>query len=140
MRAVKPYKDYLSAPTMRTLRLPATLWKAGKEYGERSKQPMRMVLEQACQAIPHITQSLKSMGVRGEFTGANKVVRAPLSKAVLDAMRLGHEQTGLPQVQMLALALHHLTTTATADIKPAASPDRKRRRKPGRNRRSKPQG
>lgn len=115
---------------MRTIRLPEPLWHAAKVQGERTGQPMRVVLEQAVQTIPQITQSLREMGFRGEYTHSPKAVRAPLSRAVLDAMRAGHEGTGLPQILMLALALHHLAKPPAGDTSAPSRRKRRRRRKP----------
>lgn len=122
---MKEYRNLLEAPVMRTIRLPEPLWHAAKAHGERTGQPMRIVLQQAVQAIPQITQSLREIGLRGEYAGSAKAVRAPLSKAVLKAMCIGHEGTGLPQIQMLTLALYHLTAIPVA----VAQPVRRRGRK-----------
>lgn len=125
--AMKEYRNLLEAPVMRTIRLPEPLWYAAKAHGERTGQAMRIVLEEAAQAIPQITQALREIGIRGEYADAPKAIRAPLSRAVLEAMRVGHEQTGLPQIQMLALALYRLAAAPTDDAKPVRRSGRKSR-------------
>lgn len=125
---MREYKNLLTEPVMRTIRLPAELWNAAKERGVQNKRPMREVLEEASRTIPGIIADLRALGVRGEYR-TSKVFRAPLAPAVLEAVRQGHEATGLPQIQILALALHRLTQQGIAATVEAKPTQRRGRRK-----------
>lgn len=101
--------EYRSTPVPRTIKLPGKVWRAVKAKGKRDGKPTREVIEDAVKTeMPALVNSLRDFGIKGELTN-NKVIRAPMSDALLDRMRAGRDKTGLPAIQMLALCLQRHT-------------------------------
>lgn len=133
---MREYKDFRSVPVMRTLRLPGPLWQTAKEAGQGANKPLRQLLEEAVQTMPEVVRGLREAGLRGEWAH-DKLVRIPLSSLVLEALKHGHEQTGLPQAHLLALALYRWSqgVASAANASATAKPRERSTRRRGKGRR-----
>ncbi len=101
--------EYHLVPVPRTLKLPGSIWKATRAKGRRDDKPVREVLEEAVNSeLAKLVKQLRACGVRGELTN-DKVVRVPVSDALLKRLRNAKGKTGLPTIQMLALSLQRHT-------------------------------
>ena len=89
----------------RTIKVPPATWEAAKARAGKMGVPLRQFIEEAMHAeLAGLIEALRKLGVRAECQ-PNKVVRVPISDAVLDLARHGREQTGLPAILMLALCM-----------------------------------
>ena len=89
----------------RTIRVPASLWKAVKRKSARDGKAIRWVVDDALDAeLPGLIDALRRLGLRGELTD-DKLVRLPMDDNVRGRILFGRRQTGLPAVLLLKLCL-----------------------------------
>jgi len=89
----------------RTIRVPASLWRAVKRRSADDGKAIRWVVDDALDAeLPGLIDKLRKLGLRAEIAD-DKLVRLPMDDNVRGRILFGRRQTGLPAVLLLKLCL-----------------------------------